>query len=71
MLYLPDKYRETWDNFPVVPNVLKVELCQFLLDTEQTHYNEFIERYCNYFLEEDFVIMCQSNKCHTGRGIWG
>ena len=54
MLYLPDKYRETWDNFPVVPNVLKVELCQFLLDTEQTHYNEFIERYCNYFLEEGF-----------------
>ena len=54
MLTLPVQYRETWDNFPVVPNVKKVELCQFLLDTEQTGYNEFIDRYCNYFLEEGF-----------------
>ena len=54
MLTLPDEYRETWDNFPVVPNVKKVELCQFLLDTEQTGYNEFIDRYCNYFLEDGF-----------------
>jgi len=54
MLFLPDKYQQLWDNFPTICNELKVELCQFLLDTEQTHYNEFIEKYCNYFLEEGY-----------------
>ena len=52
MLFLPDKYQQLWDNFPTICNELKVELCQFLLDTEQQNVNEFIGKYCEYFQEE-------------------
>ncbi len=52
MLILPAKYQQLWDNFPTICNELKVELCQFLLDTEQQNHNEFIGKYCTYFQEE-------------------
>ena len=31
MLTLPDEFRETWDNFPVVPNVKKWSYVSFYL----------------------------------------
>ena len=59
MLFLPDKYQQLWDNFPTICNELKVELCQFLLDTEQTHYNEFIENTVTTSWKKVTATMCQ------------
>ena len=46
------KYKQLYDKYPNLSNNEQIDLCQYLLDTEQHFFSTEIMQRCIYFLEE-------------------
>jgi len=52
-MIVPGKYKSLADQFPFISNDQTIELCQFLLDTEQV--TERYKKTVTHLLEEGFL----------------
>ena len=49
---MQQKYRELYNKYPNLSNAEQIDLCQYLLDTEQHFFSIEIMDRCRYFLDE-------------------
>ena len=56
-MVFPGKYKSLADQFPFISNEQTIELCQFLLDTEQV--TERYKKTVTHLLEEGFLYHVQ------------